>query len=182
MPVPSLPHPLPPAPTGKANAVRRYRSASALLLACALFGVSLAAPASGADPARTVLNPPQMPNTTQYGYSQATVVATGTRLVFVSGQVGWVEGAQNDFRSQVDRAFANLAAALEAAESAPGDVVRITLLIADHDPTRLAYLVEKRRAFFGASPPASTLIPVPALYAPGVSFEIDAVAVAAASR
>lgn len=57
------------------------------------------------------------------------------------------------------------------------DVVKITLLIAEHDGEKLAYLVKKRKAVFGGEPPASTLIPVPALYAPGVLFEIDAVAV-----
>jgi len=159
----------------------RSTGAVALLLACAFVGGGLGSPATAAEPARTALNPPQLPDTTRYGYSQATVVAPGTRLVFVSGQVGWAEGAANDFRNQVDRAFANLAATLAAAGSGPGDVVQITLLITDHDSARLAYLVEKRRAFFGASPPASTLIPVPVLYAPGVSFEIDAVAVGAAA-
>lgn len=123
--------------------------AAALLLACALVGGALGAPAIAAEPARIALNPPQLPDTTRYGYSQATVVAPGTTLT--------------------------------AAGSSPDDVVRITLLIMDHDPARLAYLVEKRRAFFGASPPASTLIPVPALYAPDVSFEIDAVAVVSAA-
>ena len=52
------------------------------------------------------------------------------------------------------------------------------LLIVDHDAERLAYLVKKRKGVFGNNPPASTLIPVPALYAPGVLFEIDSVAVA----
>jgi len=131
-----------------------------------------------AQDARTAINPPNLPNTTQYGYSQANVVAPGTRLLFVAGQVGWLDGGTNDFNSQVDRSFANLSAVLAASGSTPADVVRITLLIVDHDPARLAYLVQKRRAFFGSSPPASTLIPVPELYADGVSFEIDAIAVA----
>jgi len=157
----------------------RCNGPAALIFACALLGGGDGAPATAAEQARIALNPPQLPDTTRYGYSQATVVAPGTRLVFVSGQIGWIDGAPNDFRSQVDRAFANLSATLAAAGSGPSDVVRITLLITDHDPARLAYLVEKRRTFFGASPPASTLIPVPALYAPGVSFEIAAVAIAA---
>ena len=134
---------------------------------------------AGAQPtAKNVINPPGMSDTTQFGYSQAAVVEPGTRLIFVAGQVGWTQGEANDFNSQVDRAFVNLDAVLKASGSSVSEVVKITLLIKDHDADKLAYLGQKRRAFFGTSPPASTLIPVPVLYAPGVEFEIDAVAVA----
>lgn len=67
---------------------------------------------------------------------------------------------------------------LAASNSSPNDVVKITLLVKDIDSERLAYLVQKRRSFFGANPPASTLIPVPALALPALEFEIDAIAVA----
>lgn len=154
--------------------------ATALLLG---FASTIAnGPAIAQERARTVINPPSMPNTTQHGYSQATVVAPGARITYISGQVGWMKGMPNDFESQVDRAFANMSAALEAAGSRNADVVKITLLIKDHDPAKLAYLVKKRREVFGSSPPASTLIPVLSLYADDVAFEIDAVAVASDPR
>ena len=130
---------------------------------------------------RRAINPSTMSGTVQNGYSQAVVVEPGTRMIFVSGQVGWRAEGPNDFEAQVDRAFANLTSALRAAGSSPADVVKITLLIKDHHPARLAYLVQKRREVFGASPPASTLIPVTLLYADDVSFEIDAIAVTSQS-
>ena len=79
--------------------------------------------------------------------------------------------------SQVDRSFANLISALQAAGGRTEDIVKITMLIVDHDGEKLAVVGEKRRETFGNAPPASTLIPVTRLYAPGVLFEIDAVAV-----
>lgn len=124
----------------------------------------------------TRLNPDTMPQTLQYGYSQVAVAAAGARLVFVAGQVGRVEAGANDFRAQVDRSFDRLAAGLAAAGATPRDVVQITLLIVDHEPEKLAYLVSKRKAFFGDAAPSSVLIPVTELYADGVSFEISAVA------
>ncbi|MGC1525727.1 MAG: Rid family hydrolase [Phormidesmis sp.] len=78
----------------------------------------------------------------------------------------------------LDHAFDALIATLDAAGTNTDYVAKITLLIAEHDAERLAYLVEKRKAVFWTNPSASTLIPVSELYAPGVLFEIDAVAVA----
>ncbi|MBE9068106.1 RidA family protein [Leptolyngbya cf. ectocarpi LEGE 11479] len=131
---------------------------------------------------KRALNPPALANSLQYGYSQATIAAPNAQLVHVAGQVGITEDGPNNFESQVDRAFDALAATLDVAGTDPDNVVKITLLIVDHDAEKLAYLVEKRKAFFGDNPPASTLIPVPELYAPGVLFEIDAVAVAHGSN
>lgn len=149
---------------------------SALSLA-AMSGGILVALATAETPAKTIINPSNLLDTTQYGYSQVAVVAAGAQTIYVAGQVGYLQNGQNDFETQVDRAFANLIAALAAAGATPSDVVKITVLIKDHDPARLAYLGKKRREVFGKSPPASTLIPVPLLYTDGVSFEIDAVAV-----
>ena len=99
---------------------------------------------------KTVVNPSHLPDSLQYGYSQATVAAADARLIHVAGQVGWTESGPNDFEHQVDRAFENLVAALEAAGGRVEDVVKITLLIKDHNPEKLRYLVKKRRAVFGA--------------------------------
>ena len=143
-----------------------------------LLGVTLLAGVASAHELKTVLNPPELANSLQYGYSQATVVSADAKLINVAGQVGILDTGPNNFESQVDRAFDALQATLNVAGASAEDVVKITLLIVDHDAERLAYLVKKRKAVFGNNPPASTLIPVHALYAPGVLFEIDAVAVA----
>jgi enamine deaminase RidA (YjgF/YER057c/UK114 family) len=128
---------------------------------------------------KSVINPDHLPDTTQYGFSQATIVSAGAQIVYVAGQIGISDSGPNDFRSQVDRSFENLAAVLAASGSSADDVVKITLLVKGMDEEKLAYLVEKRRSFFGAKPPASTLIPVPELALPSLNFEIDAIAVVA---
>ncbi|CAA0102673.1 RutC family protein YjgH [BD1-7 clade bacterium] len=114
---------------------------------------------------------------TQYGFSYANAVIENTAMLYVSGQVGSSKTGPNDFYSQVDRSFENLQSVLKESGASFTDVVKITLLITDYDPDKLAYMVKKRKAVFGDSPPASTLIPVTRLYADGVMFEIDAIAV-----
>jgi enamine deaminase RidA (YjgF/YER057c/UK114 family) len=126
---------------------------------------------------RTAINPKHLSDTTVYGYSQANVVKANSVMVYAAGQVGVSPEGPNDFQSQVDRSFDSLLAVLKASGASAEDVVKITLLIVDHNPEKLAYLGKKRRAVFGDQPPASTLIPVTRLYTDGVLFEIDATAV-----
>tara|TARA_B100001540_G_scaffold284872_1_gene277555 strand:+ start:2611 stop:3033 length:423 start_codon:yes stop_codon:yes gene_type:complete len=137
----------------------------------------LLATAAHAGEYRKVVNPDHLSDTTQYGYSQGTIVMPGARTIYVAGQIGISDTGPNDFQSQVDRSFENLAAVLVAANSRPTNVVKITLLVKGMDEEKLAYLVKKRRAFFGSEPPASTLIPVPELALPTINFEIDAIAI-----
>lgn len=145
--------------------------------ACALVGAFLVSPVAAADQALvTRINPDTMPGSLQFGYSQVVTVEAGAKLVFVAGQVGYSPDGPNDFRSQVDRSFEKLRAGLDAAGATAQDVVQITLLIKDHDPEKLAYVGEKRRAFFAGKAPSSVLIPVTRLYTDDVSFEISAVA------
>jgi len=101
--------------------------------------------------------------------------------VFIAGQIADLDDplGPGDFEAQVDSAFDNMIAALAAAGAGVEDVIKITLLFKDHDDARLRYVIEKRRAVFGAEPPASTLIPVPVLALDSLEFEIDAVAVVA---
>ncbi len=67
---------------------------------------------------------------------------------------------------------------LEASGGRVEDIVKITLLIKDHNYEKLQYLVKKRLQVFGTTPPASTLIPVSTLALESLEFEIDAIAVA----
>ncbi len=150
-----------------------------ILLLTLLTTAGLAGPILvNAEEMKTAVNPTYLPNTTQYGYSQATVVAPNAKVIYVAGQIGITNEGPNDFEHQVDRAFENMIAVLEAAGGRIEDVVKITLLIKDYDEEKLKYMVAKRRQVFGANPPASTLIPVPRLAFDSLKFEIDAVAVA----
>jgi enamine deaminase RidA (YjgF/YER057c/UK114 family) len=146
---------------------------TALLMACILVGTA----AAETESLKTAINPSHLPDTTQYGYSQANVVSPNARVVYVAGQIGVSENGPNDFESQVDRSFDSLIAVIVAAGGKVEDVVKITLLIKNHDDQKLQYLVKKRKAVFGDSPPTSTLIPVPALALESLEFEIDAIVV-----
>jgi enamine deaminase RidA (YjgF/YER057c/UK114 family) len=130
-----------------------------------------------ADDLKTAINPEHLANTTQYGYSQATVAVSNANVIYIAGQIGITDDGPNNFEAQVDLSFENLIAALNAAGGRVEDVVKITLLIKDHDQEKLQYLVKKRREVFGENPPASTLIPVTALALESLDFEIDAIAV-----
>ncbi len=130
-----------------------------------------------ADDLKTAINPEHLANTTQYGYSQATVAASNANVIYIAGQIGITDDGPNNFEAQVDLSFENLIAALNAAGGRVEDVVKITLLIKDHDQEKLEYLVKKRREVFGENPPASTLIPVTVLALESLDFEIDAIAV-----
>ncbi len=132
-----------------------------------------------ADDLKTAINPEHLANTTQYGYSQATVAASNANIIYIAGQIGITDDGPNNFEAQVDLSFENLIAALNAAGGRVEDVVKITLLIKDHDQEKLEYLVKKRREVFGENPPASTLIPVSVLALEALEFEVDAIAVTA---
>jgi enamine deaminase RidA (YjgF/YER057c/UK114 family) len=124
------------------------------------------------------INPEELP--THESYTQV-VTATGSRLVFVAGQVG--EDAQgdlvghDDLATQARQAFANVGRALAAAGARPGQVARITIYVVDHRPEYLAEISEARIAVFGDHKPADTLLGVEALAEPGYLIEVDAIAV-----
>ena len=129
------------------------------------------------EPLKTTVNPAHLSDTTQFGFSQAAIASPKAKIIYVAGQIGVSEEGPNDFESQVDRSFDNLIAVVEGAGGRIEDVVKITLLIKNHDEKKLQYLVSKRLDVFGDSPPASTLIPVPTLALESLEFEIDAVVV-----
>jgi enamine deaminase RidA (YjgF/YER057c/UK114 family) len=114
------------------------------------------------------------------GYSH-TVSASG-RLVIVSGQLPLdADGAlvgPSDPLAQARQVFSNLGRALQAAGAAPADVVRFGFFLVDL--ADLAAVRTARDEFLAAGPPpASTLVQVAGLVAPGARVEIDALAVIA---
>ena len=114
-------------------------------------------------------------------YSQV-VVATGRRLVFVSGQVSMdAQGklvAPGDFAGQARQVYANLRTALEGAGAKPADVVKLTTYVVRYTPELRPLLAEARAAIFSpAALPTSTLVGVQALAEPGYLIEVEAIAV-----
>jgi enamine deaminase RidA (YjgF/YER057c/UK114 family) len=111
-----------------------------------------------------------------------TVVATGARTVYISGQVAMdAEGklvGEGDIGAQTEQVMRNLGAALAAAGASFADVVKITTYVVDYKPEMRTVIGKSRSPFFaGREPPASTLVGVSALAAPGWLIEIEAVAV-----
>ena len=114
------------------------------------------------------------------GFS-AVVVATGTRMIFVSGQVpadgdGNVVGA--DLPAQLDQVYANIKKCLAAAGATLADVTKTTTFVVDLQPEHRAIVgAARQRHMPDGLFPGSTLIGVTALARPEFLVEIEAVAV-----
>lgn len=109
------------------------------------------------------------------GYSEASI-ATGTRIIHVAGQVG----SGDDLAAQAESAVRNVAAALEAAGATGADVAKITIHVADWEPSKYAELgagLSIAYAELGWPPVPVTLLGAGALFSPSHLVEIEAVAV-----
>lgn len=124
------------------------------------------------------INPKDLP--VPQTYSQV-VVATGSKLVFISGQEpedlqGKLVG-RGDLATQARQVFANLGRALAAAGAAPTQVTRITIYVVNYDRDECLPIIEKARVeLFGDHKPADVVLGVASL-SPGYLIEVDAFAV-----
>ncbi len=111
-----------------------------------------------------------------------TVVASGARTIYISGQVaqdenGALVGA-GDLGKQTTQVMHNLKLALAAAGATFADVVKITTYVVGYTPEMRPVIAAARSPHFPeGKPPASTLVGVQALAAPGWLIEIEAFAV-----
>jgi enamine deaminase RidA (YjgF/YER057c/UK114 family) len=125
-----------------------------------------------------LINPEELP--TPASYTQV-VAATGSRLVFVAGQVA--DDAQGnlvgpgDLAAQAHQAFANVGRSLAAAGAGPEQVTKITIYVVHHRPEYLPDISTARMAAFGDHKPADTLVGVETLAEPGYLIEVEAIAV-----
>jgi 2-iminobutanoate/2-iminopropanoate deaminase len=128
------------------------------------------------------INPPELFNSTQYGFSQV-VVSTPGRMVFVSGQVAWDAHQQivggMDLEQQTRQAFANLKTALGKAGASMKDIVMLRTYIVGYTPDESGPAVGNVfREFLGTTnPPASTWIGVESLARKEFLIEIEAQAI-----
>jgi enamine deaminase RidA (YjgF/YER057c/UK114 family) len=125
-----------------------------------------------------LVNPDDLPTPEAYSH---VVIATGARLVFVSGQEpederGNLVGAE-DLAAQAQQVFANLGRALTAAGARPDDVTRISIFVVDYRRDQLPLIDEARATLFGDHRPADTLVGVAALSRPEFLIEVEAIAV-----
>lgn len=109
-------------------------------------------------------------------YTHTAVVPAGTELVFISGQVavrpdGTVPAT---FAEQAEVVFENLQACLAAHGLGMSSVVKLNAyLVTGHDVQAMRAV---RQRYLGAHKPTSTAVFVPALVAPELFLEIEAVA------
>ncbi|MGW6215689.1 RidA family protein [Streptomyces sp. NPDC055109] len=130
----------------------------------------------------TLMNPAALPEIDVY---RQVSVATGSRLVFVAGQVAWdAEGVTvgaGDLAAQVEQCYVNIATALAAAGGGFDDVVKLTVHVVDWTPDKMPLLLEgiaRAGARLGAAPvPPASLFGVAALDVPDHLVEIEATAV-----
>ncbi|HVM54527.1 MAG TPA: RidA family protein [Acidimicrobiales bacterium] len=128
---------------------------------------------------RTVINP--WPWSVQWGFDQATLVESPSKIVFCSGQTA-IDADGNpqhpgDMTAQLTMAYENLAAVLADAGMTLDNVVRITAFTTDMD----AFLgaVAAVQANLGRDlRNAFTLIGVSRLALPDLLVELEAIAVA----
>jgi enamine deaminase RidA (YjgF/YER057c/UK114 family) len=130
----------------------------------------------------TLLNPSGLPQIDAY---RQVSVASGSRLVFVAGQVSWdAEGVtvgEGDLAAQVERCYLNVATALAEAGASLADLAKLTVYVVDWTPDKMPLLMEgiaRAAAALGGAPiPPATLLGVAALDVPEHLVEVEATAV-----
>ncbi|MCF2130310.1 RidA family protein [Strepomyces sp. STD 3.1] len=130
----------------------------------------------------TLVNPAELPEIDVY---RQVSVASGTRLVFVAGQVAWdADGAtvgEGDLAAQVEQCYVNVGTALAAADATFADVAKLNVHVVDWTPDKMPLLLEgiaRAAARLGVTPAApATLLGVAALDMPEHLVEVEATAV-----
>ncbi|WP_284574428.1 RidA family protein [Streptomyces sp. 2P-4] len=130
----------------------------------------------------TLVDPDGLPKIDVY---RQVAIATGTRTVFVAGQVAWdSDGStvgEGDLAAQVEQCYLNVGTALATAGGSFGDVARLTVYVVDWTPEKMPLLLDgisRAAAKLGVAPaPPATLIGVAALDVPEHLVEIEATAV-----
>jgi enamine deaminase RidA (YjgF/YER057c/UK114 family) len=124
------------------------------------------------------INPADIPTPETFTH---VIVATGTKLVFIAGQVaedahGNLVGA-GDMAAQARQVFANIGRALAAAGARPEQVTKLGIFVANYKREHLAQIEAGRVALFGDHKPTDTLVGVAALSRADYMLEVDAIAV-----
>ncbi|MEV0680520.1 RidA family protein [Actinosynnema sp. NPDC050436] len=129
----------------------------------------------------TLVNPAGLP---EVGVYRQVAIASGTKLVFVAGQVAWDADGNpvgGDLAAQVERCYLNVGTALAAAGGSFDDVAKLTAYVVDWTPDKMPLLLEgiaRAAERLGTTPLApATLVGVAALDVPEHLVEVEAIAV-----
>lgn len=129
----------------------------------------------------TLVNPSGLPEIDAY---RQVSIASGTRLVFIAGQVAWdAEGVTvggDDLAAQVEQCYLNVGTALAEVGGSFDDVAKLTVHVVDWTPDKMPLLMEgitRAAAKLGLTPvPPTTLLGVAALDVPEHLVEVEATA------
>ncbi|MBY8847661.1 RidA family protein [Saccharothrix longispora] len=130
----------------------------------------------------TLVNPDGLPKASVY---RQVSVATGSKLVFVAGQVAR-DGDGNrvgegDLAAQAEQAYLNVGTALAAVGASFDDVAKLTVYVVDWTLDKMPAFLEgvgRAAAKLGVAPvPPATLVGVAALAEPDLMVEVEATAV-----
>ncbi|MER6445375.1 RidA family protein [Streptomyces venezuelae] len=130
----------------------------------------------------TLVNPVGLPEIDAY---RQVSVATGSKLVFVAGQVAWdadgVTIGEGDLAAQVERCYLNVSTALAEVGASFDDVAKLTVYVVDWTPDKMPLLMEgitRAATTLGVTPtPPASLLGVATLDVPEHLVEIEATAV-----
>ncbi|MGY4098635.1 RidA family protein [Nocardia sp. R16R-3T] len=128
------------------------------------------------------VNPSGLPTIDVY---RQVSIASGSRLVFIAGQVAWDADAitigEGDLAAQVEQSYVNVGTALTEVGGSFDNVAKLTIYVVDWTPDKMPPLLEgisRAAAKLGITPaPPTTLIGVAALDVPDHLVEIEATAI-----
>jgi len=130
----------------------------------------------------TLVNPEGL---TKVDIYRQVSVATGSKLVFIAGQVAWdadgIMVGEGDLAAQVEQCYLNVATALAEVGGSFDDVAKLTVYLVDWTPEKMPLFVEgvaRASARLGVTAlPPLTGVGVAALAEPGLLVEVEATAV-----
>jgi enamine deaminase RidA (YjgF/YER057c/UK114 family) len=130
----------------------------------------------------TLVNPDGLPKIDAY---RQVSVATGSKLVFIAGQVAWdadgVTVGEGDLAAQVEQCYLNVATALAGVGGSFEDLAKLTVYVVDWTPDKMPLFgegVARAAAKLGLTPvPPGSLIGVATLDVPDHLVEVEAIAV-----
>jgi enamine deaminase RidA (YjgF/YER057c/UK114 family) len=130
----------------------------------------------------TLVNPDGLAELEPY---RQVSVSTGSKLVFVAGQVAWdAEGVtvgEGDLAAQVEQCYLNVGTALAGVGATFDDVAKLNIHVVDWTADKMPLLLEgigRAAAKLGVTPvPPATLLGVAALDVPEHLVEVEATAV-----
>ena len=129
----------------------------------------------------TFVDPEGLPKSDVY---RQVSIATGSRLVFIAGQVAWGDGQTvgvGDLAAQVEQCYVNVGKALDGVGGSFDDVAKLTIYVVDWTHDKFPLVLEgmaraSARLGTSATPPAS-LLAIAAGFTPDIMVEIEATAV-----